>query len=1156
MQEKEQIEILRDLVSDYNEGKVSALVGAGFSKNVSQEYPSWTELLEDMYKDVYSEDIEIYYQNYLHCNPNALQSEVDTKKDYIKKRLKTEDLLALVSKYIKRKGYRECVDIYIEEHTPHVSEKDGKLILTYNDRNKELTKSDLAAQLELVKCNKFLNIYTTNYDTLIETANKLSEEKFFEEEAIVSSARLSNCVNKRNIIKIHGSLRQSDDEEYGFDGDNNLCYIIAKEDYDNYFNKHEAFSYMMRIAMLSGKFCLLGFSGTDANYLAWLNWMRDIIVKNGKPGKIYLISVDDSSKSKDMALFNHNHYIEIINLWDETILKVIGVSDKEITEYRKDKYKNVKNVIKAFLAYLNSCGLCGSEKSDNLPGNQAPIEVVPQSSYKKLWLELSDKIQNKETFTQILDEVVRREKDNRLFKIVYPMERVISFYERRSEFTEEEARAFSFAVKCSCKLPCFFSDQITNNEILQNCEIWETLLSRYDTINGNFNNIEENVETSSYENIVRSLFSLNFSKAKKEIVKWSPSDYHIQHHSMLLALYKEYVVTARENIRNYIVKESTPKREKLFASNIGNYISGEWLKRPYDCSEYYEQGIDGLGDIQAFILQELGPKREKPNTLDWIGKTYKFGYNNSNIRNSLKFLQFLIEGGIFPNYYGTYFLAIEDWYAIAHNLLEYFPYPCFFYSCMYNDKNVLRRIGQEFAYNKKLNNTNKALILKSLEALVNPDTPPLFVPGLYIMSGRIYRSVDEDVWFDLFKTNIIELYFGDMANLTSNEELLENLKMGIGALKNRTHIEYVFKNALKHFEEAPDVVCSLIENNLSLKRLDGKLDAESEELIMHIIRTSSSDNIYELIYRLNSQIELSTSILEALKKRIDTIPDSNLPKDPNTLIDVILLLPQNSAAQKRYKRQFLHSDIWFCGLMDNGKGITAPIYIRLNFLQDRITWDDEEFNCIKTNLESNVNKYKQIADTIHFDSYMRAERIQYFSDIKQYIDRLPKQRKDSLKYVYDTVTEFLADNNSGYSFEKELLSTQSGDVSSAIKLLEAEIYSYGLQNRLDEFQLLMDRALLMQTCALKTTLGTIKHVVCQNFGEIKRYNLTNKLLRILRLYRQEIVEFNEMNIDLYWTYNPLYAISKCFQENGIDDENITFWLTDEWVLKFISPEVL
>ena len=187
---------------------------------------------------------------------------------------------------------------------------------------------------------------------------------------------------------------------------------------------------------------------------------------------------------------------------------------------------------------------------------------------------------------------------------------------------------------------------------------------------------------------------------------------------------------------------------------------------------------------------------------------------------------------------------------------------------------------------------------------------------------------------------------------------------------------------------------------------------------------------------------------------------------------------------------------------------------------------------------------------------MRAERIQYFSDIKQYIDRLPKQRKDSLKYVYDTVTEFLADNNSGYSFEKELLSTQSGDVSSAIKLLEAEIYSYGLQNRLDEFQLLMDRALLMQTCALKTTLGTIKHVVCQNFGEIKRYNLTNKLLRILRLYRQEIVEFNEMNIDLYWTYNPLYAISKCFQENGIDDENITFWLTDEWVLKFISPEVL
>ena len=266
----EQKEILNKLVSDYNEGKLSALVGAGFSKNVSNRYLNWNELLIDMYKEVYSEEIEQYYQNSLHYNKDsssAVSSEADAKKNYIKSRLKNEDLLALVSKYIKKRGFREAVDVYIEKRTPVVTIKKDQIYLNTDGINNLLAKSDLSAQLELVKCDRFLNIYTTNYDNLIETANELTEHSVFEKEPIVTSERLSNQVSKKNIIKIHGSLN-SEKGGFGFDGDNNLCYIIAQEDYDTYFNKHEAFSYMMRIAMLSGKFCLLGFSGTDANYLA------------------------------------------------------------------------------------------------------------------------------------------------------------------------------------------------------------------------------------------------------------------------------------------------------------------------------------------------------------------------------------------------------------------------------------------------------------------------------------------------------------------------------------------------------------------------------------------------------------------------------------------------------------------------------------------------------------------------------------------------------------------------------------------------------------------------------------------------------------------------------------------------------------------------
>ena len=529
------------------------------------------------------------------------------------------------------------------------------------------------------------------------------------------------------------------------------------------------------------------------------------------------------------------------------------------------------------------------------------------------------------------------------------------------------------------------------------------------------------------------------------------------------------------------------------------------------------------------------------------------GYSNAQARKCLKYILFLIESGILPNYYGTYFLAIEDWYFIAHNLMHFFPYPCYFYSCMYNDKNVLRRIGQEFAYNKDLQETNKILLLKSLDALTNRDTPSLFITGLYLLSGRIYRSVEEDVWFNSFKANIMDVYLNDMAKLTSNECLLENFRMGVGALKDKSHIEYVFINTLKHFNEAPETVCSIFEDNLSLRCLGGKLNDEAEKLLMHIILKSDSENVYELVYLINSGVGLTATLKEAIRNRIDKIPEGKMPENPNNLVCMILLLPANDTLRNNIKSQFLQTDMWYCGLKNEGKWTTDPRYIRLNLLQDDIIWSDAEFKCIKENLEANISLFKQNWVSIHSDPFVRTQRIQYFSDVKLYIEKLSDSRKQSLSDVYSIATKFFNEINNGYSFENELLSTQPAEVSAAIKQLEMEIDSFGLDKRIDDFHLILDRALLMQASAVKTTLGTIRHILCkqQNFYLIKEQKLIDKILRILKLYQRKTDDLLEMDIDIYWAFNSLYGISKYLEENGVNDETITFWLTDEWVLKFI-----
>ena len=1164
----EQKEILNKLVSDYNEGKLSALVGAGFSKNVSNRYLNWNELLIDMYKEVYSEEIEQYYQNYLHYkkdSSSAVSSEADIKKNYIKSRLKNEDLLALVSKYIKKRGFREAVDVYIEKRTPVVTIEKDQIYLNTDGINNLLAKSDLSAQLELVKCDRFLNIYTTNYDNLIETANELAEYSVFEKEPIVTSERLSNQVSKKNIIKIHGSLN-SEKDGFGFDGDNNLCYIIAQEDYDSYFSKHEAFSYMMRIAMLSGKFCLLGFSGTDANYLAWLKWMREIIVKdkNTTDIKIYLVSVDKQDSSKELSLFNKNHHIEVLYLWDESVLTEIGLTDDEIKGYTEklnnDNLSNIdyRRVVTTFLAYIRTNTKDGSETTHYSTTSDKANEVnllnnSEQAAYRQLWIDASDKLDNKEPISEVLDRIVLASPENRLCKIVYPQERIISHFERmkKVEFTAAEAELFSLAVKEAGKLPDFFENKILENEVLQECKTWTELCLRENTINGDLSTIEGDSDFARYENIIRLFFSLDFSKAKIELEKWRPSDYRIQNHSMLSSLYRDFEDSARSEIAAYIESGNIPTREKLYASYVGNYISRDWVNRPYDCRQYYDRGYDGQGDLQAFILHEITPKPEKPNTLAWIGTTYKFGSLNSHIKKSLKYILFLLESGLLPNYYDTYFLAIQDWYLIVHNLLRYFPYPCFFYSCTYGDKNVLRRIGQEYAYCKDLLEDNKALLIKSLTALSNPDTPQLFRTGLYIMSARLYMAVDEDVWFASYKKNVADVFFADAANGSNDENLLENFKMGVGALKNEDHSFYIFKNILCHFNEAPETFCSIISLNFELSLLGNTYNQEINELLLGTINNSDSVRILEFVYSIKSEICISESVQGAITRRIDEIPEDKLPTNPFSLMYMILLLEGYNKSQERIRRKFLGTDMWHCGLMEDGKEFSDPKYIRMNLIGSDFGWTDEEFAHIQANLELNIARFKPFQDKMQDNPFLRSGRIQYLYDVKQYIESLPEERKDILKQTYKTVQDLLNDASVGYSFENELLSDQSAGISNAIKLLENDIRCFGLKDYLDDFNLLIDRAMLMQVGAMKTNLAAIYHIVYLRYDELKEHDLLNKIHSMLKIYRTQIDSFEKRNIDIYWVFNYFHGIARQFEKNGISDEITKFWLTDNWVLRFV-----
>lgn len=167
------IELLKELRRKLHSQHMSALIGAGFSKNVDSElFPSWSQLIYDMAYFLEGKTIETNFS----LLPASLQSD---KENYVKNEInhfiEKTGYLELVSLYQKRKGFQESVAHYIEERTPYIkTNKEGKRFLFRRiDKGKndiELTDDKLALHELLINLS-WNNIYTTNYDKLLEAAN-------------------------------------------------------------------------------------------------------------------------------------------------------------------------------------------------------------------------------------------------------------------------------------------------------------------------------------------------------------------------------------------------------------------------------------------------------------------------------------------------------------------------------------------------------------------------------------------------------------------------------------------------------------------------------------------------------------------------------------------------------------------------------------------------------------------------------------------------------------------------------------------------------------------------------------------------------------------------------------------------------------------------
>lgn len=308
--------------------RAAVMIGSGFSKNANNGHlmPNWTELAA-----------------YLECSST-------------KNVTSTSDILELAEMYVAVNGRSELDRILLE--------KTGNKALN-------VTPSELYVDFLNIP---WVDIFTTNYDTLLEDAAKEFRRKIeyeFKEIYDINDIAFSKSNGKTRIVKLHGSFPS------------HRPFIITEEDYRTYENKFAPFVNTVQQSMLENIFCLIGFSSNDPNFKHWIGWVRDNLGVH-QP-KIYLITASDISEETQKYLDKKN--IHVVNI---CYLSPEGDTSNKHYSALKEFFKKIRTE----LASRNSSEWKILLKSDSInrwddyhnTRKQYPGWIIPPLNYiSQLW---------------------------------------------------------------------------------------------------------------------------------------------------------------------------------------------------------------------------------------------------------------------------------------------------------------------------------------------------------------------------------------------------------------------------------------------------------------------------------------------------------------------------------------------------------------------------------------------------------------------------------------------------------------------------------------------------------------------------------------------------------------------------------------------------
>ena len=757
--------------------------------------------------------------------------------------------------------------------------------------------------------------------------------------------------------------------------------------------------------------------------------------------------------------------------------------------------------------------------------------------YRKQW---EDILNGKDLSKRELEQIEKKKKLCRFTKVIFPQEHLVQRLMTKEPLTAERAFLFALAVKDIGQIPSYYVNYHKDDEELSKQPIWVQLIEREKTLHGSMDSLSEVGENwAIYEQIQRCLFNLDFAKSKEIICNWNTKDYWLQNRAMRMAVYEDQYKEALKILDETIKKEKNPS-EKLYEVILANFISHTW-PQPYSTDNYWRYGLDGQGDMLNFMMSSLREKKQKPKRRGWIGSTWSIGSNHGDYVKSLRILQFIIDSGIYVSLPGYIMFDVANWYIVFRNLYEYFPYPCFFYSIQYNERDVQRRIGEDYAYNVKLQKFNEDILIKSLHAIGKDETPVSFKNGILNVTATMYIAVDEELWFELFKESVFNAFIRRLQDIKDSDELVFNVKFALGSIRNPDNIYWAFQQLISRYSMNNGVVSDIIVNNLLIQHIQKEVKINDTLLFPNVL----DRNTLFLLDTLNNEGFLSEELISSICEVIHKTDVQEIPHDRVMLFQLFNLVKNDKESIEKIKGCFLSMNIWHCGfLSDKEFGWTEPMYIRLNLLYDKITWTDDEFEIIKENLIKNVSLYDKAHKSLHEDSFMKSIQVRYLSDMIKFIDGLKTERQKSLLPMRGIIEKLLLDRTQYADNIDLMMSEQPADVDRAMENIYEGIIHNGIERYQEDVDFLIDRAIMKVPVALTRNLRCIKFIS----EKIVSLGYAKKLHKLLVVYKDSE---SWALLDLRFAFNYLHSIANALKQNGEADEVIDFWIENAFVKRFI-----